>query len=184
MSTQRQTQIAELQKERVTDALKTIENDHAYVHAGKLFSYAVKFDLLTTASTKFTFVTPVTGYVHYRPVAVNTSADKLTINFYEGSSGNSGGSAITPVNRSRISTIASTVVFKSGVTVTTNGTKLTEAYLPGSTGVGQARSGTQISGSDEWVFKPNTVYTFEFINGSSSTNTVFVDFRWYEEANG
>ena len=174
----------ELQRERVTDAQKIIDNDHAYIHAGKLFTHATHFDLLTAASTKFTFLTPATGYIHYRPVNVVSSVDKLTVNFYEGSSGNSGGSVITPINRNRNSSAVSGAVFKSGVTVTTNGTKLTETYMAGSTGIGQARSGAQLSSSNEWVFKPNTLYTFEFINGSTAKNTIFAEFQFYEETLG
>jgi hypothetical protein len=182
MSEQRLTQIAELQREKVTGAQATIDADYANLRDGKYFTYASHFDILAGASTKFTFLTPATGHIYLRPAYISPSADKLTFNAYEGSSGNSGGSAITPMNRNRNSLVASSMVCKSGVTVTANGTKLTEAYLAGSTGVGQSRSGFALSLSQEWVLKPETLYTYEFINGSTATNTVFVEFQWFELA--
>lgn len=127
-------------------------------------------------------MTPATGHIHLRPLAIVSSADKLTMSFYEGSSGNSGGTAITPINRNRNSALAAAVVLKSGVTVTTNGTKLTESYLAGAEGIGQTRTGAQLARTNEWVLKPSTVYTYELINGSDATNTVFVEFQWYESA--
>ena len=172
----------ELQREGTTGAHTTINVDYYNLHKGKYFTHAEHFDILTTASNKFTILTPATGHIHLRPTFISPNADKLTMNYYEGSSGNSGGSAITPMNRDRTSSAVSGVTFKSGVTVTTNGTKLTESYLAGSEGIGQTRSGSALSPTQEWVLKPSTLYTFEFVNGSTATNTVFVEFQWFELA--
>jgi hypothetical protein len=168
--------------ERITGAIKGIDNYHAYIHEGKFFTHATKFTLTTGAVTKFTIVTPATPFVHYRPMNIITSVDAVSAIFYEGSSGNSGGTSLTMVNRNRNSGIAATSILKSGVTVTSNGTQISQLYMPGSTGNGQSRSGTQLSGNNEWVLKPSTVYTIEFTNGSSASNTIFIEFQWYEEA--
>jgi len=184
MSLERLTQIGESELDRFTGSKKVIDSDHAYIHDGLFYTVAQRATLATGATAKFTFLTPAAGYIHYRPVNIATSADKLTVNFYEGSSGNSGGSALTPVNRNRNSNRATGVVFKSGVTVTTNGTKFSEAYIAGATGTGGTRTGAQLSASNEWVLKPSTIYTWEYINGSSGDNVVFSEFQWYEEVNG
>lgn len=167
--------------ENLTGAIKQIDNDQHYIHSGKFFT-AFSLVTITSGSTlKYTLVTPATGTIHYRPANITSSADQLTINLYEGSTGNSGGTAITPTNRNRNSSTATVILLKSGVTVTTNGTIIQKAYIPGATGTGGTRSGASLSGINEWVLKPSTVYTFEFINGSSASNVVFTEFQWYEE---
>lgn len=47
MSEQRLTQIAELQREKVTGAQATIDADYANLRDGKYFTYASHFDILT-----------------------------------------------------------------------------------------------------------------------------------------
>lgn len=167
--------------EWLTNALKVIDNDHAYIHQSKLFTVTFKLDITTGATAKATFLTNSVKQIHYRPANIVTSADKLSINVYEGSTVASGGTAVTPVNRNRHAVVATDVVVKTGVTVGTNGTLIQTVYMPGGTGVGQARSGSQLSANNEWVLKESTLYTYEFINTSTETNTVWVELQWYEE---
>lgn len=167
--------------EYLTGAVKIMDNDHAYIHQGKYFSVTYQLTILTGATAKVTFLTNSDKSIHYRPASIVASADKLSLNVYEGSSGASGGTALTPLNRNRQSIIATDVVIKTGVTVTTNGTLIQTAYLPGSTGVGQSRAGASAGGTNEWVLKTDTLYTYEFINGSTESNVVWVEFQWYEE---
>lgn len=169
------------ENELITGAKKIIDSDHAYIHQGKYFTAAFLLTIATGATNKVTFKTNSAKEIHYRPANVVSSADKLTFNFYEGSSVDSEGSAVTPTNRSRKLATATDVVVKTGVTVGTNGTQISTAYIPGTTGIGGVRSGQQLSGNNEWVLKANTLYTIEFINGSSDTNSVFVELQWYEE---
>lgn len=170
--------------ERVTEATRVIDTNHAYIHEGKMFNCAFRNILLAGATRKITALTPANKYIHYRPIDIMTSADKVTVNFYENSSGNSGGTSKTIINRNRTSNKVSESVIKDGETVTTNGNLISGVYLPGSTGVGQIRTGNVVTGADEWVLKQNTLYTLEIINGSDSSNDIGVNFHWYEEDNG
>ena len=190
MSDQRLTEIAEyqrgvteLQVDLKTGAQININSDHSYIHQGKYFTVTHKVDILAGATNKITFLTGAAKEIHYRPVNIITSVDKLTFNHYEGSSGNSGGSVLTPVNRNRKleATALTDVAVKTGVTVTTNGTLISTAYIPGSTDVGGVRNGDTLSAENEWVLKPSTLYTLEFINGSAAANTVWIELHWYEE---
>lgn len=167
--------------EFLTGAVKIMDNDHAYIHQGKYFSVTFLLTITTGATTKVTFLTNSDKMIHYRPASIVASADKLSANIYEGSSVASGGTALTPICRNRQTPLTTDVVVTTGVTVGTNGTLIQTAYLPGSASVGQSRAGSTAGGTNEWVLKADTLYTYEFINGSTETNTVWVEFQWYEE---
>jgi len=167
--------------EFLTGAVKIIDNDHAYIHQGKYFTRATKFTLASGASIKFTLQTNSEKVIHYRPINIRTSADNLSGFFFEGSSGASGGTALVPSNRNRTSTVTTDSILTQGATVTNNGTQISELFIPGSTGVGGTRTGSDLSGTNEWVLKPDTLYTIVLTNGSSGNNTIFLEFQWYEE---
>ena len=172
--------------ERVTEAAKSIYTDHAYIHEGKMYSASiVPTSIAAGATRKLTFVTPPSTsniYVHWRPSIVACSADKLTINFYEASSGNSGGTALTAVNRNRLSAHTASSVVTDGVTVTTNGDFVDRTYIGGGSGVGGSVTGAETGETNEIILKQNTIHTIELINNSSSANIVFIKLLWYEES--
>ena len=184
MSQVRTTEVLSTAQEALTRALKTMDNDHAYIHQGKYFTAITRNTLLAAGVLKVQFKTPVAatgGIIHYRPALIVSSKDSLTIKFYEAAEGLAGGTAVTPVNRNRNSTEVSGVTVKTGVTTTGNGTQISEAYIPGATGVGGTSSGNMLSASNEWVLKPNTEYLIEFTNSSSASNDVLAELQWYEE---
>ena len=167
-----------------TENLATITTDHRYIHEGRLFCYPLKVALNGGASYKVTILTPdvASGLImHYRPAYISTSGDNVTITTYEGSSGNSGGSAVTPINRNRGSTRTSQSTVNIGQTVTTNGTMIDMQYVGGGTGVGSTSSGEISSAEDELYLNPATLYTIVIDNGSSDSNTIFLLLHWYEE---
>ena len=183
MSQVRTTEVLSTAQEALTRALKTMDNDHAYIHQGKYFTAITKNTLQAAAVLKIQFKTPLVaaGYVHYRPALIVSSKDSLTVKFYEAAEGLAGGVAVTPVNRNRNSTEVSGVTLKVGVTTTGNGTQISEAYIPGATGVGGTSSGNMLSASNEWVLKPNTEYLIELTNASAAANDVLAELQWYEE---
>lgn len=168
-------------KERVTESVKSISTEHSYIHEGLLFSISLKNTLGAGVTRKITFLTPSVKYIHYRPAIIVTSADKLTMNFYESSSGNTGGTPLTAYNRNRLSPITAQSIVTDGATVTTNGTKIGGSFVGGGTGVGGARSGSEVGEENELVLKQNTLYTMELVNGSTESNEVFLKMKWYEE---
>lgn len=174
----------ELAVDFVTNALESISTDHANIHEGNLFTSFTKFNLGAGATRKITFQTPTTKYIHFRPALVSTSADKVTVDLYETSSGNSGGSPLTATNRNRISTKTATSTVKDAETVTTNGTAIDQYYVGGGTGNGQSSAGSTLSAEDELILKRNTLYTIVITNGSSSAQDIQIKLKWYEELSG
>lgn len=168
-----------------TNFLICITGDHAYTHKGMAYS-VTNFDsaLGAGSATKLTLLTPESNFIHLRLPTVSTSGDKVTVDLYEGSSGNSGGTPATPTNRNRNSSNTSACTIKTGVTVSTNGTLIDKFYVGGGTGVGSFRSGSESGDVDEIVLKSNTLYTVVVTNGSPSENNILTKLKWYEETNG
>ena len=172
--------------ERITGAFRTIETEHAYIHEGIFYESYNKFTLAAGAKRVVTIKPAAGTYLHYRPTNLVTSADKVTIEFYEGATVTAAtGTAATPSNHNRNSTLASKVTLLDAPTVTADGTKFAQVYIPGATGLGGTRTGASAGVSNsEWVLKPNTVYMIRVTNGSSGSNDIQVNFQWYEESMG
>ena len=172
--------------ERLTSAIRTIETEHAYIHEGIFYESYNKFTLAAGAKRVVTIKSPVGKYLHYRPTNLVTSADKVTIEFYEGATVTAEtGTAVTPSNHDRNSALTSGVTLLDAPTVTADGTKFAQVYIPGATGTGGTRTGQSAGTSgSEWVLKPNTVYLIRVTNGSSGSNDIQVNFQWYEESMG
>jgi len=170
--------------EIVTGAVAIIDSDHAYIHQKKKYSAFLKQSIAAGGTLVFCFKTPATKYVHYRPAQVTPSADKVDLQIFEGAVFTAAtGTLLENTNRNRNEPLVSGVELRSAPTVTTNGTLLPgfSAWLPGSTGIGQSRSGDVSGGDDEIVFKQNTTYRFVATNGSSVANVIGFRFNWYEE---
>ena len=172
--------------ERLTSAIRTIETEHSYIHEGIFFESYNKFTLAAGATRVITLKAAAGKYLHYRPTSLVTSADKVLIEFYEGATVTAAtGAAITPANHDRNSSLTSTTTLLDAPTVTANGTKFAQVYIPGATGTGGTRTGQSAGTSgSEWVLKPNTVYLIRVTNGSSGSNDIQVNFQWYEESMG
>lgn len=173
-------------KERVTGAFSIIDSDHKLIHEQQVYTAFSKDTVLSAGTLEFSFKTPVDKYVHYRTALIVPSADLVDTQIYEGATINVAGTALVASNRNRASTNVAETELKKGSTFTAPGTLLVgfSTWLPGSTGVGQVRSGTPFTGTDEIVLKRNTVYRFVLTNGSSASNIVGITFRWYEEEEG
>lgn len=173
----------EVAVERITGAFRTIETEHSYIHEGIFFESYNKFTLAAAGTKLVTLKTPAAKYLHYRPTNLVTSADKVLIEFYEGATVTAAtGTAVTPSNHNRNSALASGVTLLDAPTVTANGTKFAQVYIPGATGTGGTRTGSSAGVSNsEWVLKPNTTYMIKVTNSSSGSNDIQVNFQWYEE---
>lgn len=173
-------------KERVTGGIKQIDSDHALIHEGQVYTAFTKDTVAAGGTLEFSFKTPADKYVHYRQALVVPSVDAVTTQIYEGATINVAGTALVPSNRNRESSKVALVELKKGSTFTAAGTLLVgfSAWLPGTTGTGQSKSGTPFTSSDEIVLKRNTTYRFVLTNGSSASNIIGNTFRWYEETEG
>jgi hypothetical protein len=166
----------------VTGARITTTSDHKYIYQGKFFQFAQKLVISAGATYNYVFTTPdvAVSQIHYRPALITCSVDKLDVQFYEGCS-TAVGTVVTAQNRNRNSTAVSTLIVAQNVTVSSSGTLFTASYIPGSTGIGGARSGGESGVEYEWVLKPTTNYCGRLINGSVADNTVNIIIHWYEE---
>lgn len=173
--------------EEQTGVLPTMDNDHRYIHQGKMFSAYHKFTVVAGGNHSFSFKTPATKYIHYRLASIEPSADKVELMLYEDAEITAAtGTVIASNNRERNSTLTAGVEIRALPTFTKDGTLLPglSTYLPGSTGVGQSRTGTNSKADSEIVLKRNTVYKLYLENGSTSSNTIAASLRWYEEDEG
>ena len=184
MSQTRTTEILDIAQENLTEALRVIDNDHAYIHQGKYFTLSSLDTIAAGQTLKVGFKTPLIagGLIHYRPAWLVSSVDKLTVEIFEAAEGVAGGVAQTPINRNRNSTEVSGCTVLKGVTTTGDGDLINTTYIPGSTGVGGTASGGLLSAANEWVLLPDTQYLIKYTNGSSAANIIFTEFQWYEEA--
>ena len=158
----------------------TRTNDHDIILGGGFFEAFSKFTLAVAGIKDLTIITPAsTKTIHYRPANVVTTADNVLLQFYEGATA-TGGSALTVADHNRKLTASSSAVFADGPTVSATGAQIGQAFLGGSTGVGQTRNGAQLGESNEWILKPSTTYLLRITNGSSASNTMQVNFVWYE----
>lgn len=167
--------------EHATGAVAVIDNDHKYIHKGQLFESFVKTTILAGGTYIVAIKTPLDKELHYRPSGISPSADKVTVELLEGGT-YTGGTDIPVINHKRSGGLSATQAVKGGVTVSAAGTLITQVFLPGSTGVGQSITGGAFSGAtNEWILEKDTVYLYRIANGSAESNTVQVNFFWYEE---
>lgn len=173
--------------EAFTKVMKTMDNDHAYIHAKKKYSGFYKATIATGETLLISIQTPSDKYMHFRGLKLSPSADKVSVDYYEGATINVAGTAVPISNRSRTDTVpTSEAVIKYGTTFSANGTLLggLSEWLPGSTGTGNVRIGGGNDAGEEIVLAPSTTYRIVITNGSSGSNVIGIKMDWYEEENG
>jgi hypothetical protein len=164
------------------DGLVTTNLANGSTESGLLFQSFHKFDVVAGATYNISFTTPANKDIYSYPSVISTSADKVTFQYFEGATA-TGGTATTRTCQNRQISATSGVVMNGGATVSVAGTQLAQAWLPGSAGVGQARSGALSGGGDNyWKLKRNTTYILRFINGSTSTNSIQLNEIWLEKS--
>lgn len=169
--------------DNLTHSLTTMDNDHNYIHQGKLFTYHEYFTLATTAVKIFAFTTSSTKDFHYRPELISSSADKLLIELIELPTITGGTNKLTSIiNRNRKSSNTSTMqTLTSGSTISVEGTTIVTSYIGGGTGAGQNRSGSETGVENEVILKNNSIYAIRITNNSTTDNVVKMTMNWYEE---
>lgn len=172
---------SEIQVDNTTGHPISITTDHHHIHEGYFFEAFKKMALSANGGVlNIGLLTPVNAYVHYRKSLISTTADNLTIDFFE-SATLTGGTILTPVNHNRNNSNIANSVLKDSPTISNTGTQIASYFLGGSAGVGQSRGGAELGESNEWVLKSNTQYLIRFTNGSTAINTFNANFVWYEE---
>lgn len=183
MNSPRLVEILEQGQEHLTGFQASIGSDHAYIHDGIGFTAIIDLGSIS-AATDIAFTTPTVAsgkYIHWRPVGIQSSANYVKYTLYEDDSF-TGGSAVVPINRNRLSSNTTSMQsFVSGATATPVGTEIQLGSI-GSAGNPSARNGGGGGASEELVLKQNTNYvlTLEPAGATAVTMELF----WYEESAG
>lgn len=152
---------------------KSIDAEHASIHNGWHFNYS-DYQLNNSSGSiiRFTFTTPTNGKLaHF--VFMATASLGATLELFEGATGITGGTTITPRNNDRNSLSTSDMTILKDPTVTDEGTR-GQGFLLG----GNRQSG-QVSRDNEYILKSNTTYLLK-ITSLSNSNDISWDGEWYE----
>ena len=178
--------LADYWQERVTQAPKVIDTDHAYIHEGIAFD-AFWTGAINDTTGHFQITTPAAKYVHFRPANIGISGGIATLSIFLTATGSatpvSGGSTFTPVNRKHTSTEAATVTFNTAIDTSSTGdytlkyqTRIYGGSAPGQSVIGQSK-GEPL----EWIFNRSRDYVI-MVTTTVDTN-VTLNLFWYEEDN-
>lgn len=183
MSVQRLTEIDELQLEKFTKFKIVIDSDHAYIHKG--YAYTAIVDAGTiSAAYDIAFTTPHadTGkFIHWRPSGIQTSANYVAYQLTEAETF-TGGTAVTPINRNRLSVKTSGMqAFVKNATATPAGTIIQLGGV-GTAGVPSTVGGGGAAASHEIILKQNTTYVMTLTPAGATAVTM--ELFWYEEDMG
>lgn len=180
MGNTRMTEILELAQESLTKHLTIIESDHAYIHAGIAFTAIINTGSIS-AAYDIAFKTPDANsgkYIHWRPIGIDTSADYVDFVLYEGDTFSSG-TAVTPINRNRISKNTSKMqTFVYNATATPAGTIVQRGGI-GVAGIPASKAGGGAFANQELVLKQDTNYVLTLTPAGATI--VNLSLFWYEE---
>jgi len=177
-------------QEGLTKYCAVIQSDHSYIHQGIGYGVTVETSAISASGVyKFSFTTSSEHYIHWRPAKLESTADLLKFELYEGGTISGAGSNVSIFNHNRLSSNVSGMSVARGVTASTTGLEIPVGFFVGSTagsGAGSAsKSGGSIDGSaEEWVLKRNQVYIATVTNRGGSDTIANATFFWYEEGGG
>ena len=158
--------------------LKTEDELKSFIHEGQAFGIDADGTLLNAASL---LLLGITGdrEVHFLAIEGDWSAGGVRYELFEEPTTTADGTPVTPYALNRALVNAATLSVYSAPTVTDDGIKIAQKYIP-STGVGgnvQAKFGGIAGGR---VLKKNTKYLIKLTNESGDTVTHGHYFVWGE----
>lgn len=146
--------------------------EHFGVHIARIFQADIPLSAIATATTvDVGILTPATVEAHMR-IQARANQGVQTFSLIEAPTGVTGGSAITPKQRNRNSSVASTLTIKNAVTGATGGTALSLKRITGA-------YETDLVG-EEVILKANTQYVLRLLTGASGTNEIDYTLIFYE----
>lgn len=176
-----------------TGCAGAIDTDHIMIHEGFTFEAMQRFSI-AAGGLAYIYVESTDKELHWKPSIIRPSVDNFYVEFYEDQTKivptalvynpatRLGG--IPPRNNNRGMSKTSSVIMGTVASPTIIGLPIAAFFLPGSTGVGQTRSGGESQASYEIDLKTDTAHIYKLYNGSASTCIVEMQFRWYELAEG
>jgi hypothetical protein len=172
------TQNFDMDRERVTGAMRVIMSDHANIHGGEGFNAWIRAEAVADDGfVQLEFTTPAGIYVHMKSVTAMSEglADVTVVRSPTLTTGNT---AVVSHNLRDIGTpAASAVVIKSNPTSISAGT-IVRAYF---IGAGKDSGGPSMLDT-EIVLNPETTYLFRVQNLAGSAKALSLYLFWYEES--
>lgn len=157
-----------------SNSIRNIDEEHALIHDGKLFSFSTVFTSLAAAGTKSTvFNVPAGSYPHLSFLVV---ADQPTlVELFTGTTATAGANVVGK-NKNQASTITPGLGVDITATSITDGTAIYQQQVPAIADVG----GT-LRSNLEWILAPSTKYSLKVTNKHASTaSNVSIEITWYE----
>lgn len=157
-----------------TNSIQTIEYEHHEIHSGSHYNYCdYSLNESSGAIIEFVMTTPnTTKWVHLAFEV--SSSEGATIELYEGTTGVTGGTTITPRNNNRNSANTSDVTLvKDPSAITSDGIRAS-GYLAGG-----GRTAGFAERDREFVLKQNTAYLVR-ITSLAVSNDISWCAEWYE----
>lgn len=157
-----------------------VDIDHDNIHLGKEFRSWINAGSLAAGASVNILIKTGAKEVHWRPSNPKPTSDKLRVKFFKDATASADGTPLPKINANQVIDAASTIGLFSGPTLTADGSQLHESFLPGATGVGGVRNGSELGPGAEWPLKPSTNYLIRYTNESSGASILNVTFDWYE----
>jgi hypothetical protein len=175
------TDLAELARAAVDhgDHINMIPWQHNYLHEGRVFVANNYNPAVGDPGALETVITVGSTYNLHVIASAQAGGDFLG-ELYEDVSSVVGGTAVTPSNRNRESSAASTgtVLINPASYSLVGATQLEEDYVPGGTG-GNALGGAG-STRDEYILKRDTTYLYRITNLAGQAKPMSLHLEWYE----
>lgn len=163
--------------DRISESLGVIDVLHHRTHQGVVFDRSHTFaGVLAGNDVDILLQVPAEGPPSHAQVEVNSGAS-ATVTFFEGTTFSDPGTALTPVNRNRISSKTAVLLVSHTPVVTMPGTELISRFIPSGQGA-QAAGGS--SSFEEYILNFGTNYLLRITNEGAQAENINIILTWYE----
>lgn len=166
-----------LEIDDTTGSANTVNYEHHEIHSGSHFNLC-DYSLGVGLSDEIEFIVTTPDTTEWGHLTFEVfSSTGATVDVYEGASGITGGTSLTPMNNNRNSSHVSVMtVLKDPTAITSDGVK-DAGYLAGAN-----RTSGFVSRENEVVLKQNETYLLR-ITSLAASNNISWCFEWYEHTN-
>lgn len=164
--------------EQYSNAVETIETEHAKIHSGQGYQLSGEIVALGAGSSEYFLIDPSIP-IHWRYYSVLADGAPIEVELFENPTTTDNGSPLTPLNRNRLSSNDSSASIYSGPTVTDDGGRLYLSRIVG-TGTGANTTGELEELPVEWIIDSGNTYILKITNDDSNAVDLIYQFFWYE----
>lgn len=161
-------------EDSMTGALVTVEIEHSQLHQGTMFTVTNVTAVGGSGNESWQILTPSGTLMLHMEFNIESEAE-AEFELYEGSSVSANGTAITPINRNRLSIVSPETKLWATPTIKTLGTLIDVHHWGSGKGVGGGETSM-----NEWLLKPSTIYIVRLTNLTVSSNIISFEADWYK----